>query len=127
MHGRDLILLTHESRQHFTHARFVKIDRAGAGYFAFAIERSRDFTQLDRGPIAFVGIQHALRELGGLAKTQRQEAGRKWIEHAGMPAFFCRKQPATFLQSAITRKTKGLVEQEHAINLSFGHEFLRYR
>ncbi|MNC71548.1 hypothetical protein D3C75_1224910 [compost metagenome] len=79
------------------------------------------------GFVALVGIEHVLRELGGLTEAQRQDAGRQWIEAAGVTGLFGIEQPAYLLQGGIGGKTQWLVEQDDATDVTANTFYLSHR
>ncbi|MNQ86519.1 hypothetical protein D3C85_1017160 [compost metagenome] len=103
------------------------------GHFAleqnltFGIGRSCGHTQLHDGFVALVGIEQVLRELGGLTEAQRQDAGRQWIEAAGVTGLFGIEQPAYLLQGGIGGKTQWLVEQDDATDVTANTFYLSHR
>ncbi|MNF75764.1 hypothetical protein D3C84_578450 [compost metagenome] len=95
--------------------------------FTFGIRRGGGLAQLRQGFVTLVGIEQVLRELGGLTEAQRQDAGRQWIEAAGVTGLFGIEQPAYLLQGGIGGKTQWLVEQDDATDVTANTFYLSHR
>ena len=65
--------------------------------------------------IGLARAKQAARDLGGLAETDRQQAGRERIEAAGMAALLRTEQPPGRLQGGVRAHALRLVQQQQAI------------
>ena len=81
-------------------------------------------SQLCRHTVALVRIQQVGANLGRLTKTQRQHAGRRRIQTAGMPRFLRIQQSSHHLQRPVRRHARRLVKQQQAVDrLGVGASF----
>ena len=82
---------------------------------ALAVIRRRALPETKHRPVALVGVEQELRELGGLAEGERQQAGGDGIEAAGMAGLAGIQQALGNLQRRVRGHASRLVEQQHAI------------
>src|SRR5690606_22708901 len=74
--------------------------------------------QASGGDIRLVAVQHGLGELGGLAKTQGQHAGRQRIKRAGMASLGRTIQALDLLQNPVGGNALGLIDHQDAIYIA---------
>jgi len=81
----------------------------------------RRHAQPDLRPVFLDRIEAELRELGGLAEQQRQQARGERIERAGMACLVRVQQAFHRLQDRARARADRLVEQQYAIELQAPH------
>ncbi len=70
---------------------------------------------MDQSFVRLVGIQQILGKLGGFTKAQRQHAGGKRIERAGVAGLLRVQQAFCLDQCVIAGKADRFVQQQNAI------------
>jgi hypothetical protein len=89
--------------------------RTAEQHAALAIGGGGRHAQGQGGTVALVGVQADLRELGGRAEAQRQQAAGQRVERAGVASLLGAQQALGLLQGVVARQAQGLVEQQHAV------------
>ncbi len=92
-----------------------RIDRLPVDHLPFGVAGIGGHAEQDLGAVFLDRIQAELGELGGLAEQQRQQAGGKRIERAGVPRLFRLQQALHRLQYGTRTRADRLVEQQHAV------------
>jgi hypothetical protein len=117
VHRRDLVLLADERRQHRIDGAIVERRHGSAlDDLGLTIARLGARAELHQHPVRLPGIQQPAANLGGLPEADRQQAGRKGIETAGMPRLGGIEQRADLLKRRVRRNAECFVEQQDAVD-----------
>ena len=118
IHRRNLVDFTGETGHCRADLRVATIHRSLGRHFALDITGGGGQAQPHGRKIGLVGVEQALRELGGLAQSDRKQAGRERVKGTGVPCLFRHEETLDIAQAGVGRQACRFVEQQYAIQLS---------
>jgi hypothetical protein len=114
--GRDLRLLADAACERGAERGLVDRDGVLGEHAAGPIERVGDDAEHALGLVRLVVGEQVLRELGGRAEADRQDAGRDRIERAAVPGALGAERALHAIHRAGRGQACGLVEDEHPVH-----------
>ena len=119
VHGWNLLELAAKRLERRIHAGAVDaFDACRGDHFAIGIAAVGGDAKAHAGEVSLVGIEQELREPGGSAEAQRQDARGERVKAAGVAHLAGAKQPLHPLHRLVRGDARGLVERQHAMHVA---------